>query len=128
MLAEIKGSITAAKLLAILAVCGLCFWFGHHVAANAGAAKLSAAEAAFSEYRRKEADETATAYQAAQVDAQANAVSLAQTLSDTQDARDKIDAAYKGISHDAQTLPHVHCGLDANGVQLWNRANAAIGH
>jgi|GEM_PF-6968659 len=128
MLAEIKGSITLAKLLAVLAICGLCFWFGHHVAANAGAAKLSAAEAAFSEYRRKEADETATAYQVAQVDAQSNAISLSQTLTDTQDARDKIDAAYKGISHEAQTLPHVRCGLDADGVRIWNKANAAIGH
>nr|WP_061509605.1 hypothetical protein [Gluconobacter thailandicus] len=127
MLEEIKASITVAKLLVIGVVAALAFWFGHHVAANAGKAKLETAQAAFAEYRRTEAAEAAKAYQTAATDAQANALSLTRTTSDTEAARKVSDTAFQELKYEAQTLPRTSCGLDANGLRIWNSANAAVG-
>lgn len=127
MLEEIKASITGAKLLIIGVVVVLAFWFGHHVAANAGKVKIEALQASITEYRRTEAAEVAKAYKAAASDAQANALLLSRTTSDRQTAQKVQDAAFQELKHEAETLPRSGCGLDADGVRLWNRANAAIG-
>ncbi|WKE49051.1 hypothetical protein [Gluconobacter oxydans] len=127
MLEEIKASITVAKLLVVGVVAVLAFWFGHHVAANAGKVKVEALQASITEYRRTEAAEAAKAYQTAATNAQANALSLSRTTSDRQAAQKVQDAAFQELKHEAETLPRSSCGLDADGVRLWNRANAAIG-